>query len=242
MLDGLRRLIDLQRIDKELARLGAESDGVPIRRAEAQQTREASDQRVADARTALGEAEHERRAVDAELADKEAHVLRLQGQSAQVKTNAAYTALMHEIEQDRAAISDCETRILELMDEIDAAGTNLVAAEEEHGALEARVSSEETAIESRARELEKELARAREERTKVVESLEPALVRRYDVIAKSRTPAISIAADELCLGCRVRIPPQVYNDVIHGESIVACGSCHRILIHEGLLNAPGREG
>jgi predicted nucleic acid-binding Zn-ribbon protein len=241
VLDGLRRLIDLQRIDEELSKLGAESDAVPIRRAEAQEAREASEQRVADARNALGEAEHERRAVEAELADKEAHVLHLQGQSAQVKTNKEYTTLLHEIEHDRAAISDCETRILELMDEIDAARVKLAAAEEAHGELEARLSGEETAIESRARELEKDLARAREERTKIVESLEPALLRRYDAIAKSRTPALSIAADELCLGCRVRIPPQAYNDVIHGESIVACGSCHRILVHEGLLNSRERE-
>ncbi|UCE85083.1 MAG: hypothetical protein JSU66_12095 [Deltaproteobacteria bacterium] len=237
MLDGLRRLIDLQRIDGELARLGAESDAVPVRRAESQRLCAASDQRVTAAREALEQAEHDRRAVEAQLADQEALIQRLQGQSSQVKTNEAYTALLHEIEHARSAISDCETRILELMDEIDAARAAIAVAEEEQREIEARAQTEESAIQARASALESELDEAREARAKIIESLEPALVRRYEAIAKTRSPAISVAADELCMGCRVRIPPQAYNDVIRGESIVSCGSCRRILIHEGLVGA-----
>ncbi len=243
MLEGLRRLIELQRIDAELAKLDAELAGLPQRRAELRAMAEAAEASFADARAALAAAERERRSLEAEVADKEEELKRLHGQSTQVKTNEAYTALLREIEYARVAVSERETRILELMDEIDAAGSRLAKVEAEGSAVRARVEAEETAIETRAQALEKELTRARGERAQLEGLLDRALIVRYERIAKARTPAIAIAADELCLGCRVRIPPQTYNDAIRGESIVECGSCHRILVYEALLvGATPREG
>ena len=241
MLEGLKRLIELQRVDDELAKLGAELNGLPQRRGEARAMAEAAEANIANAHETLASAGSERRSVEAEVADWEAELQRLHGQSTQVKTNAAYTALLREIEHARTAVSERETRILELMDEIDAVGSRLAEAETEASAVRVRVEAEEGAIESRAQALEKELTRARGEREQLEGLLDRALIVRYERIAKSRTPSIAIAADELCLGCRVRIPPQTYNDAIRGESIVECGSCHRILVYEALLVSTPRE-
>jgi predicted nucleic acid-binding Zn-ribbon protein len=59
------------------------------------------------------------------LQDQEALLKRLEGQQFQVKSNDAYTALLHEMEHAKQAISDCETRILESMDAIETSRSEL---------------------------------------------------------------------------------------------------------------------
>lgn len=238
MLEGLRRLVDLQRVDVELARIRDEIASLPGRRAEAHARRESGERRVAERREALEEAERDRRRIEAELGDKEVLLRRLQGQTSQVKTNAAYTALLHEIDQTRESISECETRILERMEEIEAGGTALARLEAELETIRREVAGEERELDARAQELEQELARAGEHRAKLAESLDASLLEQYETIARQRRPAVAIASRELCMGCRVGIPPQKYIEVLRGESIVSCGSCRRILIHENLLGAP----
>jgi predicted nucleic acid-binding Zn-ribbon protein len=46
-----------------------------------------------------------------------------------------------------------------------------------------------------------------------------------------------VVSRELCLGCRVGIPPQQYLYVLSGERVVTCGSCRRILIAQAHLAA-----
>ena len=65
-------------------------------------------------------AEQEQRRHEAAVADREALVKKLEGQQFQVKSNDAYKALLHEIDQARAGISEAETRILEAMEGIEA--------------------------------------------------------------------------------------------------------------------------
>ena len=41
--------------------------------------------------------------------------------------------------------------------------------------------------------------------------------------------AVAEVEDELCLGCRVSLPPQKYADVIMNQTIQTCANCQRIL-------------
>jgi len=38
---------------------------------------------------------------------------------------------------------------------------------------------------------------------------------------------------EICVGCRVDIPPQTYIELRRRERIVTCGRCNRILVYGG---------
>ena len=120
MLDDLQLLIDLQKLDEQLVASEEESAGLPGRRAERAEMREAAQQRVVAAKEALQEAESEQRHAESALQDQEALIQRLEGQQFQVKSNEAYTALLREMEHAREAISDSETRLLEAMDAIEA--------------------------------------------------------------------------------------------------------------------------
>lgn len=230
MLDGFQRLIDLQRLDHELKGYEAERSGLPARRERMASEREAVEQRVAGASAAVEEAEVRQRRAETELQDSEALLQKLEGQQHQVKTNEAYTALLHEMEQARSGISACETRILEAMEAIEGASEELAAAERASRQAVAHLEDEARALDAREKELEAEISRLREQRDGAAGEIENRLLAQYEKIAARRWPAVVIVDSELCSGCRVDIPPQTFIELLRGENLITCGHCHRILL------------
>ena len=58
--------------------------------------------------------------------------------------------------------------------------------------------------------------------------MDPDLVRHYDRVAKFRGTGLAEARDHKCMGCQVKLRPQIYNDVRDGN-LVVCESCQRVL-------------
>lgn len=236
MLEGLRHLLDLQRLDDELIAKDAEHAAVPKRRAGMAEARLAGEARLAALRQTLEDAELRQRRAERELQDQEALLRKLEGQQFQVKTNAAYTALLHEMDAARRAVSDCETRILESMEAIEGARAALAGGERDVRGEASRLDAEEKALGERERQLEADLARLRERRVELCGRVPRDLLERYERVGARRRPVVVLVKRELCEGCRVDIPAQDYIEILRGERIVACGRCQRILVHAEKLS------
>lgn len=232
MRESFQRLADLQACDDELWAREQEHAGLPARRKQLEDERTAADASAAGAREALQQAEAAQRRAEAELQDQEALRRKLEGQQFQVKSNDAYTALLHEIERAQAAISDCETRLLEGMDAIESARASATAADGFLRETRARLDAEARAVDEREKALDAELVRLRAQRDVVAAGCDRKLVEQYDKIATRRRPAVVRVRGTLCLGCRVDVPPQSCIEIQRAERLITCGNCHRILISE----------
>lgn len=232
MLEGLSQLLELQRLDDDLAAFEKEHEGLPGRRASVEQRRDDAAARQEQAREQLTAAEIAQRQAESSLQDSEALLLKLEGQQNQVKTNEAYTALLREIDQARGEISDRETDILEAMDAIESARAALAEAERAHTEAVAELDRECAAIDAREAELRGMIEEHRTRREQVCPNVDPQLLKHYERISKRRSPAVVIVNIELCGGCRVGIPAQDFIEILRGESVVTCGNCSRILLHE----------
>jgi predicted nucleic acid-binding Zn-ribbon protein len=237
VVEALQGLVDLSRLDTDLFTLEEERSGIPAKRESCAVEREQSKARVAESREALTEAEQAQRRAETDLQDQEALLHKLEGQQSQVKTNEAYTALLHEMDQAREAISEAETRILEAMEGIEGAGERLATSEREARGIAERIGGEERSLDEREKFLEARIAELRRAREEVVTRLEAPVVERYEKILSRRQPAVVVVRGESCMGCRVDIPPQVYIEIRRGQEIISCAFCHRILIHEDRLRA-----
>ena len=68
-------------------------------------------------------------------------------------------------------------------------------------------------------------------RNSYVSEIDKDLFDRYKQIQKLRNGvAVTFAEAEHCLGCNMKIPPQLYNEAVRAEKIVSCPNCHRILV------------
>ena len=237
MLDGLRALLDLSRLDARLAALETERAGIPAREAALSEERAKASERLVSAREAVTQAEQDQRRAEVEAQDQEAQLRKLESQLHQVKTNEAYTALLSEMDQARAGISDAETRVLEAMERIEESKAALSSLEDHVRVATDRIDAQEKELHDRARALEVEIEGLRGNRERESAVIDGALLQRYEKILSRRAPAVAVVSKEICLGCRVGIPPQAAIELLRGEAIVTCGTCQRILIREELASA-----
>jgi predicted nucleic acid-binding Zn-ribbon protein len=237
VIEGLNELVGLSQLDSQLAVLEAERAGIPEKRAASAQERETCETRLAAASEIVAEAELAQRRCETDAQDKEALLAKLESQQHQVKTNEAYSALLAEMEQAREAISRAETGVLEAMEAIESAGNELAALEEQIRAVTERLDSEEKAWDERESELDSEITSLRQRREEQLGALDGELAARYERVASRRSPAVAVITGEICLGCRVGIPPQSFIEILTGEALVSCNHCHRILIHRDQLTA-----
>jgi hypothetical protein len=232
LLEGLQQLIDLQVLDAELVSARAEQGEIPALREHRAEEGSIAQQKIETSTELTRSAEAEQRQVETTLQDQEALVLKLEGQTSQVKTNEAYTALLSEIEQAKEAISEAETQILEGMERIEEAGVAQRGAENGAAEVYKRIEVEEKACDERERALAARIAELDGARSETTARVPAELLEQYDKIATRRRPAVVTVSAEICLGCRVDIPPQLFVELIRGKTLIQCGNCHRILIHE----------
>lgn len=235
MVEGLRGLVQLSHLDAEIRVRVEEKEGLPAQRAACAKRRADQAAHLSSARAQLEEIRQEQRRHETVAQDQEALLARLEGQQHQVKTNDAYTALLHEMDAARLAISVAETAVLEAMEGLDRGEAELQDAESAGQAEVADVEAEEAALGVREQELDGQIVALSSERDGVAAGIEASLLSRYERVASRRRPAIAVVSSETCTGCRVGVPPQSYLELCNGEKLVSCDQCHRILVHQAHL-------
>jgi predicted nucleic acid-binding Zn-ribbon protein len=230
LVDDLRRLLELQKLDDELHALEQEQRALPGRREAMAAEQAAAEERLAAAREAVRAAEATQRQAERDLQDREAAAAKLEGQQHQVKTNEAYTALLREIDHAREAASACETRILEAMESIEAASEAAATAEADAKATRDRVEALGRSLAAREAELAERIDGLQGQRAEARGRVDRALAELYDRISARKRPAIVAVTREICTGCRVDIPPQTFLEIRARARVVTCGRCQRILV------------
>jgi predicted nucleic acid-binding Zn-ribbon protein len=232
LLEALKKLVEIQAIDTQLAAVEKEEATIPELRASAEQARDRAREELVSAEAALEDAELEERRLEGELRDNEALLDRLDAQTYEVKSTEAYRTLQSEIEHARQAISDGETRILETMERIDETRAELDAAQQRE--VETRGAGEEEIAKLEER-VGNELARLRDLRAECAAAIQADALLQYERIAERRSPALRVVSGKACPSCRMAIQPQKAVEIGAAHAVVTCDSCGRILVSQRAL-------
>src|SRR5262249_46517531 len=72
--------------------------------------------------------------------------------------------------------------------------------------------------------------RLRVEREQLTRTIPRELVATFELVASRRNGiGVAEARDGICTICHVRLRPQVFNNIRRNDSIIQCGSAHRLL-------------
>src|SRR5579864_3409607 len=115
MNSDLEKLIELEKADREIARLTEEVAALPRRVAAIEEKLADDKAAVEHAKTAIKSNEVGRRKLEADIQASQQKIVKYREQSSSVKTNEEYRALMHEVDFAEKQISEAEDKILELM-------------------------------------------------------------------------------------------------------------------------------
>lgn len=230
MHPDLHKLIELQHVDSRIAALRAEVAALPKEVAAIEAKLAGSKSKVEAAQAGIKADEGARRKHESDIKDQQEKISKYRDQSLKVKTNQEYKALLTEIEHAEKEIARLEDKVLEIMVAADTRKETLKQAEATLKADTAENEKEKDHARKQTANDEKELAELTEQRKQLRAGIGEDTLRHYDRVLKLRGSAIAPVHDnQMCGVCRVILRPQVYQDVMKGEEILACDYCHRIL-------------
>jgi len=232
--EELESLKKLQEIDLRIREVSQKIEEYPRKIAEVEerlsQKRAACEQR----KKTLEELERDRRKKESNLELEEERLKQWEARLKEIKNNRDYQALLREIAAAKRDNSLMEEEILKEMEEIDTINKEMEQEEPENRDLEKEFNTTNSELKDKSAQDEKELGDQTQIREKIARDLSADLLKRYDLIRKQRAGlALVPARDNVCQGCNMDLPPQIYNEVRRDTEIILCPNCQRIMYWEG---------
>ena len=150
-----------------------------------------------------------------------------------VTTNKEYQVLLREVDDNKKRKDALETELLKIMDERENAQTIFDESTKEFQQLEEQVKAEQNGIEEQSEKDRKLLEGYLASQEEIGKILSPQLMDRFKRISKmNQGSAVAKVRDEVCMGCFMNIPPQLFIEVQRGNQLIFCPQCSRILYFE----------
>jgi hypothetical protein len=150
-----------------------------------------------------------------------------------VTTNKEYQVLLREVDDNKKRKDGLETELLQIMEEREKSQAIVDESTKKYQQLEEQVKAEQNQIEEQTTKDRKRLEGYLESQKEIGASLDPKLLDRFKRISKmNQGSAVAQAQDQVCLGCFMNIPPQLYIEVQRGSKLIFCPQCSRILYYE----------
>ena len=232
MLEAIEKLLILQDRDRRLLRLRAEVADIDPQRRLVQARRSGSEQAFEQARHQVHHLESERKKLELEVEAKKELINKYATQQWQTRKNEEYKALSHEIEMCKDAIRHFDDQQLALMEQIEAAEGQLAAAAEAQRKARSDGEVQFQQMTDAETRLRKQLEEAEQARSEVAQTLDPALLTRYERILKSKGDRVVVSVERgVCGGCHMKLSRQNVIDCRSDRDIVNCPNCNRILYY-----------
>lgn len=233
MKENILQLKELQDIDLKIGRLDkeiSEGSAALARRQAGIAARRSGIQDLEERITASGQRLRE---IEAELADELARLKDRQAKLMNVQTNREYQSLLKETEDIKRANRQREEEVVQLMEQVEALKARIT---EESNVCE----TEEKLLAEEAERTERETAQLVAEKVEIVKAREskagsvpPQLLKKYTTIREKRNGlAVVAVSNNVCHGCFMNIPSQLYNELMREDKLLSCPTCHRIMFHQ----------
>ncbi len=228
--EQLRRLIDIQAVDREIYALKASLRERPEELECLKQEFESKKISLKQVEGHLKTIQVSQKELDSELKAKEAEITKAEASMLLLKTNKEYQARLLEIEGYKADKSVIEEKLLLGYDTVDAAHKSVeneraIAAEYEKEYL-----AKKKEVEDAVRVMTDQSKVKESQRERITPDVRPDLLSRYDRIVKNKEGlAIVEVKDHVCMGCYMHVTDQVMNQIRMHDQLICCDVCARIL-------------
>ena len=228
--DQLRILVQLQDKDFRIAEIVEKQKNLPSIIASVRGKLDKAQQELSEASDRFDSATKERKALESSLKDAETKVTKLKEKIPEIKTNKEYHALLKEIDSAVHEKSDIEEKILILFEKLDELKAKRSEKENVFKEEEKVFNREKEIIEKDSNQLSEVLKELESQKAAIVSQVDTKLLSEYNrLLTDKKGLAVVTVKNEHCVGCNMRIPPQVFAEIKKNEKISYCLNCKRIL-------------
>jgi len=229
VIQKLTALEGLQKLDVEIAELDRSGAEYPKRLSTLEAQLEGTRSLVDAELLKLSELEKSKKSKEEELGAAKDRVKKWEARLTEQRTTREYQALAREVDIAKKQNVTLQEEIVELAQAIELQRLAVEEKEAAHKASAGGLLDEAASIRKAQAELDGRKAALAEKRAAQARSCDAALLRRYENIKRKRPTVIAAVKDGTCVGCRMRIPPQMANELRHNGNLETCPSCGRMI-------------
>lgn len=231
MLNDLELLLKLQVIDYDLGELERSKEYIPdmmenLKREiiEATEIFEKTGNDLSESKVAL-------KNLELEVSSHQEDLKKLQSQMMSIKTNKEYDALISQIDNVKEAISEEETKILELIEKVEVLEGNIDDHKKKAEELKDQNDKQLSILQEKMDSVGTKIQTKEEERKKIVINVPKRTMSVYERVRKNRGGDVVITVKKrACGACYKALPPHRIQEIKRSNQIITCDNCGRILI------------
>ncbi len=229
----LVKLIELQKVESEAERILADKKKLPLRLKELESEFQSFSDSAARMAREFDEKQKQKREKDRQLQTGLEMLKRARDRLSDVKTNKEYQSLLKEIEISEEKNGALEDEIIYLLDFLDSLEKENKLKEGEFDILHRDYEKEKQRITTEIGSLDEELNNCVHKGEELKQGIPADILKKYEKIKIIRHGlAVVPVWKEVCYGCHMAIPPQMYNELQTSDEIMTCPNCNRIIYWE----------
>jgi predicted nucleic acid-binding Zn-ribbon protein len=231
--DQIRLLIELQKAESEMTRIESRKKVLPDQLIGLDDDFNAVRASVEENAKKFEELTTDRKDYEDKLKKGQESLRKAKDRLTDVKTNKEYQSVLKEIEGIELKNSEMEDGVLVLLERIDQMKATVQARECEFDIYRKEYAAKKDQIEEELKLLEGEYAQHEHSSRELRKQIHADIIRKYESIKNIRNGLAVVAAwKEVCQGCHMNIPPQMYIELQRDLDIRYCPQCNRILYWE----------
>lgn len=236
MRDQIAALGTLQQLDLEIKVIEEKLRKYPQEISRYEEDLENAKNSIAEATKELEQMKRNKKEMEQQLEENQLTIKKAEKRLFEIKTYKEYEALQKEISETKKANALLEEGILQLMEVIENLENHI---KDKQAELTEREQESEKLIadyKGKIKDLKITHQNKQLEKGKIISIIDPEVLPLYEKIKTRNGIAIAPARNEVCTGCNMRIPPQLFNEVLTLSRMIQCPNCGRILYCEESFN------
>ncbi len=175
--------------------------------------------------------------LDLDVKSREAEIAKLRLALQGAKTNKEYSALLTQLNTNKADNSKIEDRVLAIMTELDGKRKNYAALQEQLKAEETRLAELQEAVREAEDKSRNRMDALRAEREQAAAAVPPSALEAFERMARKNDGEAMAKvirtnpkrAEYACEGCNMAITIEQVNAILSRDDAITCNICGRIL-------------
>jgi predicted nucleic acid-binding Zn-ribbon protein len=223
-------LIELQNIDVESLKIKSFLKSIQPKVDAFDEQIKKVEQAISLKEAIIAELKQEYRSREVDVQDNQNRMRKNNEKLVSVKTNKEYHAILKENEGLHKKNSIIEDDILQKLDILEKEENAILQDKSELSKLKNETAHEIAALKEKGEAEKEKLQSLLSSWEEIEKTMNPEVIKRFK-IAREQTKSSAIAAvkNEICQGCHMNIPPQMYNELQRFEKLEFCPRCYRII-------------
>ena len=227
-------LVKLQKIDTEALKLQSLLKEIPGRIGILDEELEKFMRSVEEDENVIDELNKKYRTYESDVQINLGKIKKSQEKLRSVKTNKEYQSSLKEIEDIKLINSKIEDEMLVFLERIEGAEKDLNERKQRYSEIVGDTNREKDALMRDTARCKQQLDQLESDRSAVTDALDQTILDIFYRVKSKQSDAVAIAEvkNAVCQGCNLNIPPQMYIELQHRNSLKNCPSCERIIYWE----------